>query len=176
MTMLVAGMTTKAKIKIVAPTASDKLVFGKTDDAVVASAECTLGLVIQGATVVGKGTRHVSIGADVFDPFNLDRAGGCNTGLDSCLWCNALGDASADLTIHNVSLDKPMVLPKTELPTVEAGLANVKIAIVAQAAVEMNVTHGCIAVVAVDGPDVVAGRGLCTDGKLMFEAMNSRCI
>lgn len=141
-TVLVCSVATTTKVKVVADIASDKLVFRKADDTRVASAESTLELFVQSLCVFREGTRALAMSLDVV---GLNR-------LLLHLGSNALSSTGDDLAVGNSTLDQPVTLARTKLPTLNTLCAKVVVAAVADAAVEVDVIHAAVALVAVDGP------------------------
>jgi len=79
---------------------------------------------------------------------------GCNEGClglrRNTLWCNGLSSTVDDLAILNETLDQPVVITSTDNPTANTALAEIKVTIIADAAVIVYVWDGIVAIVAVD--------------------------
>lgn len=118
-----------------------------------------MGIIVQRAGIIGKGTRHVALGADVLDPLNLDGQRLRGSGLLGRLGRQTLSSTGNDVTIVDVTLNQPMVIARAELALVDTSLAEVVVTIVAHAAVVVDVVHGGITAVAIDRP---GGRRECS--------------
>lgn len=81
--------------------------------------------------------------------WNLQVGDGLLDRLD--LWRHSLSGAVNDLSVLHDALEKPMVLTLADNSIVDASLAEIKVTILASAAVVVNIRDGSVAVVAVNG-------------------------
>ena len=162
MTMVVSLMAWDAKIVIWAIKASHEfslfvlccqvslvattLAFTiRTLDAAVASASSDIDRLLDGLIrllllgVLSEGTRHL-------------RKCGLGSLIHSLLWRQTLRGAAYNLTILDKALDQPVVVAWAVNATVDARLAEIVVALIADVAVVVGISHGLIALVAEDGP------------------------
>jgi hypothetical protein len=133
--MFVANMASQAKVVIVASDASNEFLFGQNRDTAVASARWLLFV----------GNRLLLIGKSTWNLLLLGLLG-----LD--FGCDALCSAIDDAAVLNEALDHPVSASGAVNAVIYAGRAEIIIATVAYAAVEVLVLHRLVAVVAVDDP------------------------
>jgi limonene-1,2-epoxide hydrolase len=134
-TVLVADMASEAKVVVFARNAGDKLLLREDLDAAVTGAGWLL-FVCDGLLLIGEGTRNLLL-------LGL-------LGLD--LGCDALGGAVDDAAVLDETLNHPVSASGAVNTVVYAGRAEIVIAAIAYAAVEVLVLHGLVAVVAVHDP------------------------
>ena len=131
--VLVADVADQAKIEIVTGLACDKFLLGENLNTGVAG---TGGLLVvrDGLLLVGEGSRNF-VALLVLD-----------------LWCNALGGAVDNASVLHEALDHPVALSGAMDTRVDASRTEIVVTTVTNAAVEVLVFHGVVAVVAVDDP------------------------
>lgn len=173
-TMLVGNIATAAKVKVITHAAGDKLMIWKTDNAVVAGAECAFRLLGQCSSIISECSRHVPLSTDVVGLFVYSRDSLHRDGLRAGLGRETLCGAGDDVTINDGALDQPMTFTTAELAVGDTGLTEVVVAILTQAAMEVDVVHCDIALVAVDRPSRRA-RGLFgAQSELVLLTMSSK--
>ena len=169
--VFVGGVARDAQVEVIASRASDKLVLWQHVHAVVASASGHARFLGQSLGLLLKGTRN--LGLDV----PLDRgahasAVGHLTGdfvLDVLsLASDTLGCAGDDLAVLDRALDQPVTFARAQLTAGDAGLTEIVVATVTDAAVVVRIVHGVVAVVAVDGPLSLSGD--CGSGSRLTAA------
>jgi len=160
-TVLVLTVARNAQVKVLTSLARDELVLRKDIDAVVASASGHLHCLFEsGHAALGL---LAAIGASDRDLL-LDALLG--------LAANALSGAGDNLAVFNAALDQPVTFTRAESAAGNAGLAEIVIAAIADAAMIVRIVHGVVAAVAVNRPLTLGGShgsdsGLtATEGKL----------
>jgi hypothetical protein len=153
--VLVGGVARDAQVEVIASCASDKLVLRQNIHAVVASAGRHARLLGKRLGLLLKGTGN--LGLDVF----LD-SGAHARAVDHLtrylvldvlnLAPNTLGCAGDDLAVLDGTLDQPVTFARAKLTAGDAGLTEIVVATVTDAAVVVRIVHGVVAVVAVDRP------------------------
>jgi hypothetical protein len=73
------------------------------------------------------------------------------------LWCNGLSGAVNDLSVLDKTFDHPVSITSAENTVIDTGLAEIKVTIIASAAVIVLIWDGIVAVVAVDREDADTG-------------------
>jgi hypothetical protein len=131
--VLVADVAVHAQIVIFARKAGNKFLLGKALDTAVASASWFL--------VASNGLFLISVGSGNF-------LGTLNLGLG---W-HALGGAVDNGAVLNKALDHPVACAGTVNANVDTSRAKIVVAAIADAAVEVLVFHGVVAVVAIYHP------------------------
>jgi hypothetical protein len=137
--VLVADVAVHAQVVVFAGKAGDELLLGEALDAAVA---CAGGLVIRDDRVL-----LVGVGARDFAGL---------LGLD--LGRNALGGAVHDAAVLDEALDHPVASARAVDSGIHASGAEIVVAAVADAAVEVLVFHGVVAVVAIHDPRGAGAR------------------
>ena len=75
---------------------------------------------------------------------------GCLGLGEGALWCNGLSGAVNNLSVLDETLDQPVILASTNDATTNTALAEIKISIIADAAMIVNIWNRVIAVIAID--------------------------
>ena len=130
--MFVANMALQAEIVVVTRDTGDKLLLRKDLDAAVTGTGRLLDR--NRLLLISEGSRDLLV----------------LLGLH--LGCNALGSAVDDASVLDEALDHPVALSRAVDARVNTRRAEIVIATIADAAVEVLVFHGLVAVVAVDDP------------------------
>jgi len=81
---------------------------------------------------------------------------------------DTLGCAGDDLAVLDRALDQPVTFARAQLTAGDAGLTEIVVATVTDAAVVVRIVHGVVAVVAVDGPLSLSGD--CGSGSRLTAA------
>lgn len=152
MAMLTSNVAQRAKVVVFAVNAGNEVGLREDLDARVAGPSgllrlLGLRLLLSHELLSGKSTGHL-----------LRLRLSLNLGLFFSLGSHPLGGAIGNLAILDETLDEPMTLARAVMARGNAVLAEIVIALVANAAVEMLVGHGLVANVAVNGPGEEIGR------------------
>ena len=150
--MLRAHVARHAEVVILAIDTGDEVALGEDLDARVAGASRLLRLhglrLLLGHELLGR----ESTGHFLLLGLDLDLRHGLRLRLLRGLGSNPLGGAVGDLAILDETLNQPVTLTRAVVARGNAVLAEVIVALVANAAVVVLVGHGLVTDIAVDGP------------------------
>jgi hypothetical protein len=164
-TMSVLGEACLAQVKVFTDSAVEELDLGEFSNTTVASSHDAEACPSSSQRLEhGANRGNLILGLNLGFNLGLDLRldlglnGGLNLDLGLRLRGDGLGGALHELAVDSRALDQPVVLAVAGDSLVDAGLAEVKVSVVASGAVVVNIRDGQLAAVAADGKGSASGR------------------